>query len=142
MEKTVIQESLKELEKEESQMEAEVNGFDNFIKEVRKLKPRIGHSNMGRDELRQESNLLTAPGGQTKIQKSSLQEELIQIYSDTIFSLDHWQEEYEESTVEQSIRYEFSPDLSAVILSPTVSSPQLLKTNVLTESRKMKDQGK
>ncbi|WP_435158174.1 DUF7260 family protein [Haladaptatus sp. DFWS20] len=111
--------------KEESQCQAEIDAFENFLDRLSEIPPHPyqtdGGSLQGSVQTRPQS-VHTFPGA---VQTA---------YRETVLSVDHWKDEYGEETVLESIEDEFGPEVAAGLAGGSATWSQLLWNQLQTAS--------
>ncbi|WP_266080647.1 DUF7260 family protein [Haladaptatus caseinilyticus] len=93
---------------EESQVQAEIDAFEDFLDRLDEIPPHPYRADGGSLRGTVQSRSSTSHTFSSAVQKA---------YRETVLAVDHWEDEYGENTVLESITNEFSPEVAAGLAS-------------------------
>ena len=89
---------------EESQVQAEIDAFKSFLDQLEEISPHPYRTDGGALHGTVQSRSPTSHTFSSAVQKA---------YRETVLAVNHWEDEYGENTVLESIANEFSPEVAA-----------------------------
>ncbi|ODR79187.1 hypothetical protein BG842_07275 [Haladaptatus sp. W1] len=115
--RTEISEAQQLIEKEESQVQAEADAFEDFLDRLDKISPHPYQTDGGGLQGTVQSQSRSSPTLQGAIQTA---------YRETVLSVSHWEDEYGKETVLESLGNEFGPEVAAGVAGGSATWSQLL----------------
>lgn len=138
-EELLITEAESEVTRELEWIRAEINAYEKFAERIRQHSPRRDISDVKGVQTITTQGIQIANKGLISKPTSSLRKTTLTAYAETVFAVDHWQRAYADESVIESIRSEFSPELTTALTS-TASSTEFLKTRLLEEAKNRREE--